>query len=149
MTSSASPKDSGSTLPEMHSPIPRNRMHALDRARRICLSLPEAFEQVAWGEPTWRVRKRIFAMFAAAANHHGAGRDALWCNAPLGVQELLVRSDPETFFVPPYVGVKGWIGIDLARVPEQELEELVRQSYCLVAPKRLQVEVGPPDGPPG
>lgn len=124
-------------------------MQALDRARRICLALPEAFEQEAWGEPTWRVSKRIFAMYAAADNHHGAGRDALWCNAPLGVQEHLVASDPETFFVPPYVGVKGWIGIDLQRVPERELEELVLQSYGMVAPKRLQADFAPPQGRPG
>ena len=109
----------------------------LDRARSICLSLPEAFEQEAWGEPTFRVRKRMFAMFASATNHHGAGSDSLWCHAPLGVQEILIHSAPEIYFSPPYVGVKGWIGIDLALIPDAELVELVRQSYSMVAPKRL------------
>ena len=110
----------------------------LDRARRICLSLPEAFEQEAWGEPTFRVRKRMFAMFASATNHHGAGSDSLWCHAPLGVQEILIHSAPEIYFSPPYVGVKGWIGIHLDGVDDDELRELVVQAYCVVAPKRLQ-----------
>lgn len=109
----------------------------LDRARRICLALPEAAEQEAWGEPTFRVRKKIFAMFAAANNHHGGGRDALWLKAPIGVQEMLVRSAPECYFVPPYVGVKGWIGIVLDEIEDAELREQVVQSYCLIAPKKL------------
>jgi hypothetical protein len=57
---------------------------SLDRVRRVCLALPEAFEQEAWGAPTFRVRKRIFAMFASAGKHHGGGRDGLWLAAPLG-----------------------------------------------------------------
>lgn len=114
----------------------------LERARRVCMALPEATEQEAWGEPTFRVRKKIFAMYASAGNHHGAGRSALWLNAPLGVQEILVRSDPDTYFVPPYVGVKGWVGVALATIDDAELAELVAQSYCLVAPKKLAAQVG-------
>ena len=111
---------------------------ALDRARRVCLSLPEATEQVAWGEPTWRVKKKIFAMFASAGTHHTKGRgDALWCNAPLGVLEILVNSDPQKFFSPPYVGVNGWVGVVIERVDDGELRELAIQSYCMVAPARL------------
>jgi hypothetical protein len=114
---------------------------ALERVRRACLALPEAFEQEAWGEPTFRVRKKIFAMYAAAGNHHGAGRDSLWCNAPLGVQQMLMHADADTYFSPPYVGVKGWIGIVLGRVDDKELGELVAQSYCMVAPKKLAAMV--------
>ena len=110
-------------------------MDTLERVRRICLSLPEATEQMAWGEPTWRVRKRMFAMYAN--NHHGDGRVALWCNAPLGVQEALVADHPDRYFVPPYVGVKGWIGIVLERVDDAELRAQVVQSYALVAPGKL------------
>lgn len=113
----------------------------LERVRRVCLALPEAFEQEAWGSPTFRVRKRIFAMFAAAGNHHGRGRDGLWLAAPLGVQEIVVRSEPEKFFVPPYVGVKGWIGANVDAVDDAELRELVVQSYCIVAPRKLQALV--------
>ncbi len=111
----------------------------LSRVRRICLALPEATEQVAWGEPTWRVRKKLFAMFAG--NHHNDGRIALWCNAPLGVQEHLVGNEPEKYFVPPYVGVKGWIGIMIARTSDEEIASLVLDAYCMVAPKRLQALV--------
>ena len=111
---------------------------SLERARRVCLSLPEATEQVAWGEPTWRVKKKIFAMFASAGTHHTKGRgDALWCNAPLGVLEMLVNSDPEKFFSPPYVGVNGWVGVVIEKVDDRELRELAIQSYCMVAPAKL------------
>jgi hypothetical protein len=111
---------------------------SLERLRRVCLALPEGMEQEAWGEPTFRVRKKIFAMYAGA-NQHGQGRCAVWCKAPLGVQEIMVRSDPDRFFVPPYVGVKGWIGIDIEAVDDRELTELVLQSYCMIAPAKLQV----------
>ncbi|HWK88557.1 MAG TPA: MmcQ/YjbR family DNA-binding protein [Longimicrobium sp.] len=110
---------------------------ALTRLRTACLSLPEAMEQEAWGEPTFRVRNKIFAMYAGAGNHHGQGRAAVWCSAGLGVQELLVRSDPETYFVPPYVGVKGWIGIDIDRIGDADLRSHVVESYCRIAPKKL------------
>jgi len=112
-------------------------MEALERARRICLSLPEATEQEAWGEPTFRVRKKIFAMFASGTNHHGAGRDGLWVKAPLGVQEHLVNTEPAVYFVPPYVGVKGWIGIDLDAVGDPDLRSHVIGSFCMIAPKKL------------
>lgn len=112
-----------------------------ERVRRAALALPEATEQEAWGEPTWRVKKKVFAMYASAKNHHGAGRESLWCAAPLGVQEILVRNEPEKFFVPPYVGTKGWLGIRLDAVDDDELRQLLVQSYCVVAPRKLQALV--------
>ncbi len=121
-------------------------MNPLDRVRRVCLALPGAAEQVAWGTPTWRVRKRLFAMYAN--DHHGDGRVALWCNAPLGVQEHLVAQDPASYFVPPYVGVKGWIGIVLGRVGDAELRELLVQSYAMVAPKKLLATLEGSASPP-
>lgn len=116
--------------------------NAIDRIRHICLALPEAHEQEAWGEPTFRVRRKIFAMYASADNHHGGGTSSLWCNAPLGVQQMLMNAEPAVYFSPPYVGVKGWIGIRLEPVDDEELSELVVQSYCMVAPKRLQALLG-------
>lgn len=104
----------------------------------MCLALPEAFEQEAWGEPSFRVKEKLFAMYASPGNHHGAGRQALWCSAPMGLQEMLVRSEPDKFFVPPYVGPRGWIGIVLDEIGDAELQSLILQSYSLVAPKRLQ-----------
>src|SRR3712207_761516 len=111
----------------------------LERVRRICLALPEAWEQEAWGAPTFRVRKRMFAMYDF---HHSGGHVALWCNAPLGVQEHLVGAEPEKYFMPPYMGVKGWVGIVLDQVDDAELSEQVVQSYCMVAPRKLQALVG-------
>lgn len=110
----------------------------LTRLRRICLALPEAHEVEAWGEPTFRVRNKMFATFASAGNHHGSGRPSVWCKASFGNQSLVVQSDPERYFVPPYVGVRGWIGIHLDDGPDwAEVKVLMGDSYRLVAPKKL------------
>jgi len=111
-----------------------------ERVRRLSLALPEATEKEAWGAPTFRVRDRLFAYYVD--NHHQDGRVAVWCNAPVGVQEMLVRHDPAAYFVPPYVGVKGWIGILLDEVGDDPLREHLVESYCMVAPKKLQALVG-------
>lgn len=112
------------------------RTKPLDRVRKICLALPEATEKVAWGEPTFRVRDKLFVMYND--NHHGDGRTAIWCKAEPGGQEILVGADPERFFVPPYVGKSGWIGIDLkGGVDWREVAALVEESYRMTAPKRL------------
>ena len=109
----------------------------IDRLRAICLALPEAVEKEAWGDPTFRVRDRIFAM-----EKRGDGRVSLWCKAPPGNQAVLVGADPATFFVPPYVGPKGWVGMRLDRRPDwKEVATLVRRSYRLIAPRRLAATV--------
>ncbi|SRR5260221_7885540 len=103
------------------------------KLRKICLALPEATEQETWGDPTWRVRGKIFAM-----QKQGDGRLSFWCKAPMGSQAILVGADPAQFFIPPYVGHKGWVGIRLDRDPNwDEIAKLVCRSYCLIAPKRL------------
>lgn len=108
----------------------------LAKLRDVCLSLPEATEKEAWGEPTFRVRDKIFAMFAT--DHHHDGNIAVWCKAPMGLQEILVDSDPERFFRPPYVGPKGWIGIRLhGKVDWKEVRSLVGESWRMTAPKKL------------
>jgi predicted DNA-binding protein (MmcQ/YjbR family) len=110
----------------------------LTRVRKLCLALPEAHEVEAWGEPTFRVRNKLFAMHADANNHHGAGRPAVWVKASPDNQDLMVRTAPDRFFVPPYVGVSGWIGVWLDRgVDWDELADLLRDAYRLAAPKRL------------
>ncbi|HEU5076621.1 MAG TPA: MmcQ/YjbR family DNA-binding protein [Polyangiaceae bacterium] len=107
----------------------------LARIRTLCLCLPEATEREAWGDPTWRIKNKIFAM--QKGNYHG-GRPSLWLKAPEGTQDLLVKSNPDVFFVPPYVGSKGWVGIHLdGRIPWRVVKELVTESYKLIAPKRL------------
>lgn len=105
----------------------------LKRLRAICLALPEATEKEAWGDPTFRVRDKIFAM-----PKKGDGRVSLWCKAQPGVQEMLVDSDPERFFVPPYVGHNGWIGVRLdIEIDWDEVADLVECGYRMTAPKRL------------
>ena len=108
---------------------------ALMRLRALCLALPETTEKVSHGEPTWFVRK-VFVMFAG--RHHD-DRVAFWCAAPPGVQEALVGSDPQRFFRPPYVGVRGWLGVylDVPGVDWTEIAEIVVDAYRTVAPKRL------------
>jgi len=106
----------------------------LTRLRKICLALPEAEERETWELPTFRVRDRIFAMYVDDED----GRPSIWCKAPPGSQIILVEADPARFFVPPYVGHKGWIGMRLdRRVKWPEVDVVVRRSYRLTAPKRL------------
>ena len=110
----------------------------LARLRKLCLALPEAHEVEAWGAPTFRVNNKLFAMFASASDHHGGGRHGVWCKAAPGNQEFMVRDAPDRFFVPPYVGPSGWIGVYLDGDADcTELDELLRDSYRLVAPKKL------------
>ena len=107
----------------------------IDRFREICLALPEAYEEETWGEATFRVRKKIFAM---AADHDGRGSV---CMKALREDQEALLSQGDPFFYPSYVGSKGWIGIDLrtGMLDWLEVSELVRESYRLVAPKKLSV----------
>jgi hypothetical protein len=110
----------------------------LTRLRKLCLALPDAHEVEAWGEPTFRVRNKMFATFASPSTHHGNGRPSVWCKAAPGNQGLMVAAAPARFFVPPYVGPKGWIGVYLdGEVDWPELAELLRDSWRRTAPKRL------------
>jgi hypothetical protein len=100
------------------------------------MTLPEATEKLSHGEPTFFVRKKVFAMFAN--NHHTDGRIAVWVPAPPGLQEALIGSAPDTYFKPPYVGVRGWVGITLNRIGDEDLASHVREGWFRVAPKKLQ-----------
>lgn len=119
---------------------------ALARLRAICLALPEATEKISHGEPTWFVRK----VFVTFAGRHHDDRVAFWCAAPPGVQEALVGSDPQRFFRPPYVGVRGWLGVylDVAEVDWAEIAEIVADAYRTVAPKRLVARLDEATGGP-
>ena len=114
----------------------------LDRIRKICLALPEAHEVEAWGEPTFRVRNKLFAMYAAAGNHHGAGRPGVWIKSTHVNQDLLLHIDPERYFSPPYVGPSGWIGVYLDKSPEWKVvADMLRDGYLLTAPKKLAAQL--------
>jgi len=112
----------------------------VERLRAICLALPETSEKMAWGEPTWRVKGKLFAQLDN--HHHGADHLAVWLPAPLGEQESLVFLDPQRFFRPPYVGPRGWVGVRIDRGPDWKLvTSLVTQAYREVAPSRLRESV--------
>lgn len=105
----------------------------LDRLRGACLCLPEAVEAGGVGNPSFKVRAKIFAM-----QHGHQGRPSCWMKAPEGVQGMLVGHDPGRFFVPPYVGHNGWVGVWLDGATDwDELADLVEESYRMTAPKRL------------
>jgi hypothetical protein len=109
----------------------------LTRLRQVCLALPETSERPSHGAPTFFVRgKRAFLM--VLTDHHGDGRFAIWCAAPQGVQGALVAADPERFFVPPYVGHRGWLGVRLDRgLDWDEIAGIAEDAYAEVAPARL------------
>lgn len=107
----------------------------LARLRAIIEAWPETREKLSHGSPTWWGGRKTFASFAD--DHHGDGRVAVWVKSSFDEQELLVEADPETFFVPPYVGPSGWVGMRLDRDPDWEVvEQLLEAGYRLVAPRR-------------
>jgi len=115
---------------------------AIERVRAISLALPEAEERPFGGHtaPAFRVRDKLFVMTSEDAT-------SMTMKAPKGAQPILVASEPERFFVPKYVGPKGWIGVrlDLRKQPDwDEMAEMIAESYCLTAPKRLAALVVPP-----
>lgn len=112
-----------------------------DAVREICLSFPEAAEVISHGMPDFRVGGKTFATYVI--NHHGDGRVALWLNAPAGAQHQHVSSEPKHFFVPPYVGPRGWLGVNLDKgISWKTVARLVREAYEKVAPPRLAKAIG-------
>jgi hypothetical protein len=113
-------------------------VRALVRLRRACLRLPAVTERVSHGAPSWFVRdKRMFVMFWQEG-HHDVAVSQIWAAAAPGMQEALGEADPERFFRPPYVGLRGWIGVRLdGDVDWAEVERLCRDAYRAVAPVRL------------
>jgi len=114
-----------------------DRANVLERLRGICLALPDTSERPSHGAPSFFVRgKKCFLMLLD--DHHGDGRFAIWCAAPHGHQRLLVDADSERFFVPPYVGHRGWLGVRLDRgIDWEEIAGIVEDAFCAVAPMRL------------
>jgi predicted DNA-binding protein (MmcQ/YjbR family) len=114
----------------------------VEQLRSVCLSFPEAHEVEAWGEPTFRVKNKMFAMYASSDTHHGGGRPSVWVKSTLVNQDLLVRWQPARYFVPPYVGPSGWIGIYLDKRPSwKTIADIVRDAYLLILPKKLRAKI--------
>jgi hypothetical protein len=114
--------------------------------REVCLSFPGVEEILSHGSPNFRVSQgknkgKVFAAYAV--NHHGDGRVALWLNSPPGAQEIHVKGEPKYFFVPPYVGPSGWLGVNLDKgLSWKRIAMLVREAYEKVAPRKLAEQIG-------
>ena len=112
-----------------------------EAVREVCLSFPEAVEVPSRGSPDFRVAKKTFATYVV--NHHGDGRIALWLRSPDGAQPYYTESDPDNYFVPPYVGPKGWLGVHLDRdLSWDTIATRVREAYEAVAPASLSKQIG-------
>jgi hypothetical protein len=107
----------------------------VERVRKICLALPETWEKISHGEPTFFVKKKVFAM--CSINHHQDGHIAVVCPAPIGVQAALIEAAPKKYYKPPYVGGAGWIGVELPRVSDRELRMHLEEAWRLIAPTKL------------
>lgn len=107
----------------------------IERVRSLCLALPETSERLSHGEPTFFVANKVFVMFAN--NHHGDGHVAVWLPAPPSAQPALIESSSAVYFRPPYVGHRGWVGIELSRISDEELRYHIQVAWELIAPKRL------------
>jgi len=111
---------------------------ALEQLRAICLALPEAVEAGGVGNPSFKVRDKIFAM----RHDLHQGQWSIWCKAASGIQEMLVQSEPERYFVPPYVGHHGWVGIQINDDMDWAVAaDLITKSYRMTAPKRLSKQL--------
>ncbi|HEX3841019.1 MAG TPA: MmcQ/YjbR family DNA-binding protein [Acidimicrobiales bacterium] len=109
----------------------------IERLRRICLGFPEATEKAFGGHtaPSFRVRDKLFVMTSEDGT-------SMTCKAPPGDQAMLVAADPDRYFVPAYVGPKGWIGIRLdPGLDWVEIAEIAEESYRMTAPKKLVAEL--------
>ena len=92
----------------------------------------------AWGEPTFRVKNKVFAMYASSDTHHGAGRPGVWIKTLSVTQDLLLRAEPARYYFPPYAGKAGWTGAYLDGKPDwANVEDLLRDAYRMTAPKKL------------
>ena len=110
----------------------------LERVRRICAAMPSVSEKLSHGAPTFFVKKDkgVFATFAD--NHHEDGHLAVWLPAPAGMQSALIEDAPKTYFKPPYVGVSGWIGIELDQISDEALEIHVREAWEIATGKKTK-----------
>lgn len=122
----------------------------LDAVREICLAYPEVEEVVSHGSPNFKVRGKVFATYSL--NHHGDGRVALWLQAPRGGQDLYTEMEPDYYFVPPYVGPKGWLGVELNKgLSWDSIAQRVHEAYKMSARRELSESmkaarnVEPPD----
>ena len=108
----------------------------LGKIRALCATFPKATERPSHGSPSWFIDgKKSFA--SVTDDHHGDGRFALWCAAADGAMAMLVDSEPDHYFVPPYVAHLGWVGVHLDRAPWSSIASALEQAYLQRAPAKL------------
>ena len=121
--------------------MPR-RADPLPGLRAICTGCPNVTERPSHSAPTWFVRGKK-AVATVWDDHHGDGILGLICAAPPGVQQQLVDEEPDRFYVPPYVGGRGWIGVRLDRTVDwAEIKEILDDAYRCVASAKLVAQLG-------
>src|SRR5262249_36023401 len=108
----------------------------LRRGQRDCTALPETLQKGSHGEPTLFLRQKGYTTFSN--NQHNKGHITVWGPVPHGMQPTLPKSEPQKFFPPPYVGVRGWVGIELDRIDDEDLAFHLGEAWRLIAPKKLQ-----------
>jgi hypothetical protein len=106
----------------------------LARVRRICLALQGTTEKLSHGAPTFFANKKVYTTFVN--NHHNDGHVAVWIPTLPGYQAALIDAEPKKFYKPPYVGVKGWVGVELDRVDDEELASHILQAWQLITAKK-------------
>jgi hypothetical protein len=120
-------------------PLPAGEEH-IGRVRRICLALPQTTEKLSHSAPTFFVAKKVYAMFVN--NHHNDGHLAVWIPVAPGLQATLLKTEPHKFFMPPYVGVRGWVGVELDAVSDDELGFHLCEAWRLIAPPKARPGFG-------
>ena len=118
----------------------KGREAQLERVRRVCATMPSVSEKLSHGAPTFFVKKDkgVFAMFVDS--HHEDGHLAVWLPARSGMQSALIEDAPKTYFKPPYVGVSGWIGIELDQIGDEALEIHLREAWEIAAGKKTKAQ---------
>lgn len=115
----------------------RASLRQLAQLRRVCRSLSDTLEVQAWGEPTFRRRSKMYAMFASPGTHHGQGRTAVWILSEAQERDMLVQAAPQQYFVPAYMGKSGWIGVYLDEASHWgEIEKLLEEGHRLAGLKQ-------------
>jgi len=117
-------------------PKPKDDGERLKRVRRICLALPGTTEKLSHNAPTFFLKQGVYAMFVD--NHHEDGHIAVWIPAAPGEQESLIASSRKKYYRPPYVGVKGWVGVELDQVDDEELGFHLLEAHRLIASKKAK-----------
>lgn len=109
----------------------------LEKVRKVALALSETSERLSHGAPSFFVKKsKNFLNFAE--NHHGDGRLSIWAAATLDAQQMLVKAEPDHFFVPAYVGHLGWVGVRLDRgITVAKVKAIIEQAWRVRAPSSL------------